>query len=413
MKLHLTKYALTMGLTLGATFGLAQSTNAIAVNSAECSAIDVTDGVTSDWESIPYLIQNDSEDITNVTTWYWDDTVQEWTDTEPASYRYSMTPDKWIDIQDMKQCNTSEYFKLYMKNYEPMMTFYDKENDKYYDLQNPVNEGEQLGGFPEAWEHWMVWKFQAANSNDSTQIFYMAADISIAKGSVGLGQGEPEIYFVQETTPGITFEEATFNPTDFSDSGDGFTGTSDKLLEQMAADDGDQDGQQQQQPTEADCEQNPELCQQQQSSEGDGAVDADQGFEVRQSLGNFFELTGFKYGEEIKTASLTYSNYGDTSTTAKYRFSKAGPKGLTIADEATTSSSLQVEWNKLKRARNYQVLVTDEAGAKVQMVRGVRTTTATITNLEPNTTYKIRVRAKYKGGRVSSWSELVSGTTTQ
>lgn len=386
-------------------FGTTNQAQALTVSSQDCSVIDTTDGNTLDWESIPYLVNEDTTPITG-TVYYYDADTEDWVTDEPENYSYSVNTDKWADIRTMKTCNTADDFFMMMEGSWPMFALYDHENDIYRETgysQGEMDETSMPNTIPEDWNYWMVWKMQKADATGN--IIYFAADIGVDKNFSEFqdqNSQHPLLYFYEESDD-VAFADAAFDPNE------------DTLLTSIEV--SERDNEEEQEP-----EENMDL-----------ADEGDQAFEVTQRITQLFKYADFQYGDTVNMSVGMYNEDNDfsvaaTGTTiaatdeseaAKYKFSKRGVRKLKAYSNSTTADSVRLNWKRFrssgKNAKAYEIKIFNADNDKVvKFVKGVKKTRTTINGLEPDQSYRAIVRAVERGSKnnnKSSWSSGYKWTT--
>lgn len=386
-----------------AWMGVSAPAHALTVNSADCSGIDTTDGNVEDWADVPFLIN--TEDSVEGTTYYLDSDSGDWTTAEPDNWQYSMNPEQQANIQQMKVCNT-DIFLMMLRTEEPMMFMYDKENDTYVDFYSRIDNGdgsETTFTMPADFHYWMVWKMQAADGSGS--IMYFAADLEMDAG-LDLSQPQenfPALYLFEEAED-VAYEDAAFDPNQ------------DTELTTIEVSNSEEN-------QNVDCGgESPDP-----SCEIEPVSKKYYAFEVSQDISDLFEFADFQYGDTINMSAAMYSTdtfmgssdrstltVADQTQTKKYTFTGKPITGLTQGD--VTSTTAELTWKKMKRTTSYQVRLIDAATDEtIRTIKGIQKARATITDLDPDTRYRVIVRAriKKKSGKValSAWSSSVSWTT--
>lgn len=377
---------------------------ALTVSSQDCSGIDTTDGSVADWSNIPDLI-NTTDSVTG-TTYYLDSDTSEWATTEPSNWRYSANLDQQANIQEMKMCNT-DIMQLMLRTQEPMMNFYDRENDNYTSFYSSYGEWPDMTSFtlPADYHYWMVWKMQAADGSGS--IIYFAANLGMDAGSTLDGQNQsdpttqvPQLFLYQESDTTAAFDDATFDAN------------VDTELTQIEVSQNDS----------SNCNQETGEGCQSPTTEKDNTA-----FEVSQDISELFNYADFQYGDTINISAAMYnsddfaiaavgSTVIDQTSTTKYTFSKKAVTGLKSVAGSSTDTSIRLAWSKIKTATSYQIrLIDPETNEVLGTLRGIDTTKYTLTGLTSNTTYRVIVRAvtrKPSGKKTySAWSSTYKWTT--
>lgn len=378
--------------------------HALTVSSQDCSAIDTTDGNVEDWENIPYLINTDDE-VTG-TTYYLDNDTDEWTTAEPSDWRYSANLDKQANIQEMKMCNT-DIMQLMLRTEEPMMNFYDNENDNYTSFYSNISEDgdQEFLTLPADYHYWMVWKMQDAAATGS--IIYLAANLEMDGGDTLDGSNQddpdtqiPQLFLYQESDTATTFDEATFDAN-----------VDEKLVQIELSENED----------ESSCdEETGEGCESPTVEKNDTA------FEVSQDISELFTYADFAYGDTINISAAMYnsdefsiaadaSSILDETATKKYTFSKQAITDFHPVKQSTKAHSITLTWDKLTNADGYQIkLINPNNDKMLDLIRGISTTQYKLTGLTADTTYRAIVRAVIrKNGKktYSAWSSGYKWTT--
>lgn len=377
--------------------------HALTVSSQDCSAIDTTDGNVEDWENIPYLINTDDE--VEGTTYYLDNDTAEWTTTEPSDWRYSANLDKQANIQEMKMCNT-DIMQLMLRTEEPMMNFYDSENDNYTSFYSYYGDDQEQSSFtlPADYHYWMVWKMESADGSGA--IIYMAANLEIDAGTTLDGNGQddpdtqvPQLYLYEESDADALFDDASFDAN---------------VDEQLVQIELSQEG-------ENDCDQETgEGC------DSPTVEKSNTAFEVSQNIAELFEYADFVYGDTINISAAMYnsdefsiaadaSSILDETATKKYTFSKRAITDFHPVKQSTKATSITLTWDKLTNADGYQIkLINPNNDKMLELIRGVDTTQYKVTGLDADTSYRAIVRAVIrKNGKktYSAWSSGYKWTT--
>ncbi|MBI4407948.1 MAG: fibronectin type III domain-containing protein [Candidatus Kerfeldbacteria bacterium] len=376
--------------------------HALTVSSQDCSAIDTTDGNVEDWENIPYLI-NTTDEVEG-TTYYLDSDTEDWTTTEPSNWRYSANLDQQANIQEMKMCNT-DIMQLMLRTEEPMMNFYDSENDNYTSFYSSYGEWPDMVNFtlPADYHYWMVWKMQAADGSGS--IIYMAANLEMDAGTELSGNDQsdpanqvPKLYLYQESDTAAAFDDALFDAN------------VDEQLVQIELSEGS-----------SDCNQETgEGCESPTVEKNNTA------FEVSQNISELFEYADFVYGDTINISAAMYnsdefsiaandSSILDETDTKKYTFSKRAITDFHPVKQSSKATSISLTWDKLKNADGYQIkLINPNNDKMLELIRGISGTEYKVTGLDADTTYRAIVRAVIrKNGKktYSAWSSGYKWTT--
>lgn len=362
------------------------------MDSFDCSGIDVTDGNTADWENIPDIINSD-ESVTG-TVYYLNSNTDVWTNTEPTDWRYSANLEQQANIQQMKICNTDTFFMM-LRTEEPMMFFYDKDQDTFVDFWS------QNFTLPADYHYWMVWKMQAATGEGA--ITYMAADLTMEAGRALGGEQEddndrvPKLYLYEETDLG-TFADASFNPNEDT-----------QLVEIELSED------------EPNCDSNNETDDAECGPET--ASKENYAFEVSQDISELFNYADFNYGDTINISAAMYNSESftvasdqtvltviDQTDTQEYTFSKRAVTGVHPAKNSATDQSIQLKWKKLKSADSYQLkLINPTTDTVIRVVRGVSGNHYTVRNLTASTSYRVIVRGVIRQNRNKTYSAWSSG----
>lgn len=399
------QHLLALGTAVFSAVFFIQPVHALVVDSQDCSVIDTTDGNTEDWGTIPYLI--DTTDSVVGTTYYLDSDTEEWTTTEPNNWQYSANLDRQANIQEMKMCNT-DIMQLMLRTEEPMMNFYDRDNDNYTSFYSSYGEWPDMTNFtmPADYHYWMVWKMQAADGSGS--IIYFAANLEIDAGSTLDGQNQddsatqvPQLFLYQESDSAATFNDATF---------DAFEDTVLTLIEVSQNDSSSCN-----QETGEGCE-NPTV-------EKDNTA-----FEVSQNIAELFNYADFAYGDTINISAAMYNSDGfstasgpgvfsviDKTDTEEYTFSKRAVTDLHSVKNSAKANRIALTWDKLKTANSYQIkLINPNNDKVVDVIRGITNTQYQLTGLTADTSYRVIVRGVIrKNGKktYSAWSSGYKWTT--
>lgn len=401
------KHILAAGTLCIGLFGASIApASAVAVNSFDCSGIDTMDGTVGDWENIQYLINTD--DSVKGTTYYLDSASLEWSTTEPSSWRYSANLEQQANIQQMKVCNTDTFF-LMLRTEEPMMMFYDKENDTYVDIWN----GQSLIGesftLPADYHYWMVWKMQDVEGAGG--IIYLAADLTMDKGRVLNGDSDredpvPKLYLYRETDTDLSFDEATFDASN------------DTRLAEIELSNED----------ESDCpvsENGDPKC------EPEVIEKSNLAFEVSQNITQLFKYADFKFGDTINMSAAMYNSdsfgsastenrlvlaVADTTDTKEYTFTQRPVRKLTAVEDTLTDSAVRLKWKPFARARAYQIrLINPETDEIIKTITKIKVPRVNLSGLDSETDYRAVVRAvlPLKNGtqQYSAWSSGYRWTT--
>lgn len=390
-------------------FALTNHASALTVNSFDCSGIDTSDGNVEDWANIDYLINTD--DSVEGTTYYLDADTLEWETTEPSNWRFSMNSEQQGNIQEMKVCNT-DVFLMMLRTEEPMMMFYDQENDTYVDFWS----GEQYIGepftLPADYHYWMTWKMQDVAGEGN--IIYFAADLRMDAGrelsfETDTVDRVPKLYLFEESDTDTTFEEATFDPTQ------------DTELTTIEVSNDEE--------SECDSEQEGE----QEGCEPKDVDKSNYAFEIRQEIAELFQFADFAYGDTINMAAAMYNSdhfsseatgeqltltVADETETNEYTFTKRAVRNVSAVSDTTTDSSIRLKWKKMPKARGYQIkLIDPETDEVIKTIKKVKGTRKTITGLDADTTYRAVVRAvlppKNKKANFSAWSSGYKWSTDE
>ena len=396
------QYLLAISTAVLSAVFFIQPASALTVSSQDCSGIDTTDGNVADWENIPYLIET-AEPVTGIT-YYLDSASGEWTTTEPADWQYSANLEQQANIQEMKMCNT-DIMQLMLRTEEPMMNFYDRDNDNYTSFYASYGEWPDMTNFtlPADYHYWMVWKMQAADGSGA--IIYMAANLEIDAGTELNGNDQsdpanqvPKLYLYQESDTAATFDDALFDAN------------VDEQLVQIELSEGSSDCNQE---TGEGCE-SPTV-------EKDNTA-----FEVSQNISELFSYADFAYGDTINISAAMYnsdefsvtataSGVVDETATEQYTFSKRAVTDLHPVKNSSTSNRITMAWDKIKTAGSYQVRLINPDNDKVlDTFRGIAATRYTLTGLDAETSYRVIVRAVMrKNGKktFSAWSSGYKWTT--
>lgn len=379
-------------------FGLVVQTNALTVSTQDCSVIDPSDGDTSDWADIEYLVEP-NENPEDGTNYYYDTDNSEWTTDSTVDWRYRTNLEQWAYITSMKVCNTADDFFLNLENDMPMFSYYDKQLKMYFDFWMPISSDfSEFLTMPADFKYWMVWKMQDVNAEGN--IIYFAANLLMEVDSNEQEEDHPKLYFYEESDATTTYEEATFNPNedtkltrvqttnDEADMGDDMCGPKDQECEITLADYGFKSKK-------------------------------DMAFEVRQDITEFFNYADFGYGDQVNLTVAMYDSDDfsvtsstpitvlatDESDSGKYRFSKKGVRNLRKVKGSKKKTSMRLQWKKFKNKRNYQVKVYKASNDKlVKTLKSIKKNKKTITGLKTSTEYRAIVRAKKKNGKYSAWS---------
>lgn len=375
---------------------LALPAHALTVSSLDCSNIDTTDGNTTDWDGIPYLV--DSEATVTGTTYYLNSKTDEWTTTEPNNYRYSTNVDQWADIKKMKICNTADDFFMMMVGAFPMMAVYDHENEEYTSIYEMDENFEPVFTQPVDFDYWMTWKFQDVAGSGS--IVYFAAHILTPEGTLDQS-GEvdnPQLFIYEDSDTEATFDTAAFDPNQDTEL----------TTIAISEDSGEQEG------CEEDCDQANNLA-----------------FEVRQNITKFFSYTDFSYGDEVNVSMAMYNNdLFDSATGARrmtlvdetdggrYTISKNGVRSLERVAGSLTGSSVRLTWKAYPKAESYQIKLINPKNDKVfRTIEGVTSIKKTIKGLKADHQYRATVRAVIEGqtgsDKYSAWASSYKWTTDE
>lgn len=381
---------------------------AITVDSLDCSGIDVADGNVEDWGNIPDLI-NTNESVEG-TVHYLDSDTDEWTNVEPDNWNYSANLEQQANIQQMKVCNTDTFFMM-LRTEEPMMFFYDKENDTYVDFWTRTEDMQNGFTLPADYHYWMVWQMQDANAEGS--ILYFAADLTMDEGrELGGGSDIDEsdsvpILYIYEESEDVAYEDASFDPNQ------------DTLLTEVEVSD---DGQN----VECDGESEDPECQPEEVEDS-----SDYAFEVSQDISELFQYADFNYGDTInmrasmynsdlfsESSGLSMLSVVDSTDTEQYTFSQRAVRNLEPVSNSATDRSIGLKWRALKGAQSYQIkLLNPSNDQTVRVIKGVTKNRHTVRALKAGTTYRAVVRAVLKKNngmkRFSAWSSGYRWTTEE
>lgn len=382
--------------------------HALTVNTFDCSGIDTQDGHVQDWEDIEYMINSD-ESVAGTTYYLTEDL--EWTTEEPAEYRYSANLAQQANIQQMKVCNT-DTFLMMLKTEEPMMHFYDHENDTYADFWSQVEVGEDEFAYltlPADYHYWMVWKMQKADGTGA--ITYMAADLRMDEGrDLGMEQTEdtriPQLYLYEESSD-ASYDEAEFSPSD------------DTQLVEIALSEDEQVCTSEDMSPDGFCDQ-----------ASDDIEKENYAFEVSQNIAELFEYADFAYGDTINMTASMYNSDDDFETasgsyqltvvdeteTETYTFSKRAVRGVVVDEEYITDHSAKVTWKSIKNAKSYTIkLINANNGKLIRTITDIEKISHTLKSLQADKVYRIVVRAalpKVDGEKQNSaWSSGVRFVT--
>ena len=115
--------------------------------------------------------------------------------------------------------------------------------------------------------------------------------------------------------------------------------------------------------------------------------DMQTGKEYKFAIKSFVKGTkGTKYSE-LRTITMKFSDIGKTYIEATKK----------------TSSSITLEWEKVEGASGYRLYKYNSAKKKYEAVKTTSALSYTVTNLEPSTKYRFRVRAYYKADGKTKW----------
>lgn len=385
-------------LALSTPVWFALPTQALTINSLDCSNIDTTDGNTADWDNIPFLV--DSEASITGTTYYMDSDTGEWTTTEPTNYQYSTNVDQWADIKKMKICNTADDFFMMMEGAFPMMAVYDHENDEYVSIYSMDENFQAQFTQPADFDYWMTWKFR--DTAESGSIIYFAAHIFMPEGEIDQTEqvDNPKLFLYEDSDSAATFETATFDPNEDTE-----------LTTIAISDQGDEEGQ-------SECE------------EGCGEVE-NVAFEVRQNITKFFEYADFSYGDTVNVAMAMYNNdlfdgtglrshltAIDETDGAEYTISKNGVRKLKRVSGSLTEKTVGLTWKEYPKAQSYQIkLINPKNDEVIRTIKDISDNKKTIKGLQANHEYRATVRAVIKGktgaNKFSAWSSSYKWTTKE
>ena len=375
---------------------------ALTVDSFDCSGIDVTDGNTDDWENIPYLIQTD-ESVTGTTYYLADD--NSWTTTESEDWRYSMNLEQQANIQEMKICNTDTFFLL-LNTQQPMMSVYDLKQDGYVDLwtayDTTADEEDTYFTLPADYHYWMVWAMQAADGTGS--IMYLAADLAMDAGDVQDVQ-VPKLYLFKDSDLTATFDSAEFDPTE------------DTELTTIELSDDD--------PCDVPADEAPETC------EPDVIDRNDSAFEVSQNIAELFHYADFAFGDTINIVAAMYNSdtFGtvassqtitaiDTTETGQYTFSDRPVRNLHPLKHSLGTSTITLKWKPLVKAHRYQLKLINPKNDKIlRFIKNIEHPHYTLKKLDSGTDYRAAVRAVLRNSAsdktYSAWSSGYKWTTNE
>lgn len=399
---------LTLALMLALVVVWRTPAHAITVNSLDCSGIDPADGNVEDWVNVPDLINTD-ESVTGAV-YYLDSDSGEWTSTEPDNWNYSANLEQQANIQQMKVCNTDMFF-LMLRTEEPMMFFYDKENDTYVDFWTRSEEMPDGFTLPADYHYWMVWQMQDVNAEGS--ILYFAADLTMDAGRE-LGGGSdidqtdsvPTLYIYEESDV-VAYEDASFDPNQDT-----------QLAEIAISDEGGGEGCDGENP-------NPE-CQPEEVEDSSNYA-----FEVSQDISELFQYADFNYGDTINMRAAMYNSdlfsessgrsslsVVDATETEEYTFSQRAVRNLEPVTDSATDRSIGLKWRRLKGAQSYQIkLLNPSNDQTVRVIKNITKSRHTVRALKANTTYRAVVRAVLpkKNGmkQFSAWSSGYRWTTEE
>lgn len=400
MRIH-GSISLAMALALFGISAGVHSAQALSVSTLDCSGIDTSDNNVADWSEIDYLI--DSSASVAGTTYYLDSVTDEWTTSEPADWRYSANLDKQANIQEMKMCNT-DIMAMMLRTEEPMMNFYDQENDNYTSFYSGYGDERQSFTMPADYHYWMVWKMQAADGSGA--ITYLAANLEIDAGTVLDGSNQedastqvPKLYLYEESDANATFAEASFDAN------------SDDRLVRIATT----------RENSGDCnEETNEGCEEPTTEKNDTA------FEITQDISELFNYADFRYGDTINITAAMYnsdefsvataSGVVDETAKKKYTFSKKAVTDLRAPASYQTATTIKLKWDAINNATSYQVrLIDPETDTVMARYKGIENTNYTLTDLTASTTYRVIVRSvrrKDNGDKTySAWSSGYRWTT--
>ncbi|MBI2411310.1 MAG: fibronectin type III domain-containing protein [Candidatus Kerfeldbacteria bacterium] len=392
------------------SFG-SQSVHALTVNSFDCSGIDTTDGNVADWENINYLI--DTDETVDGTISYLDSDTGEWTNEEPENWRYSANLTQQANIQQMKVCNTDTFFMM-LRTEEPMMYFYDQEQDQYVDFWSRMEneDGSDGGNFtlPADYHYWMVWKVQDIAGEGS--IMYFAADLTMDEGRELNGDSEendrvPKLYLYEESDEDVTFDDAMFDPNEDTE-----LQTIDLSEDEQSCDSNDASD-------DAECN-------------ADIVSKEDYAFEVSQDISELFKYADFKYGDTVNLSAAMYNSdtfsdssgravltLADETATEQYTFTQRAVRHLSGDEEKITDRSAVLTWVKMKGAKSYQIkLLNPKNDQTIRVIKNIKTRRHTVRALQANTQYRAIVRAvlgKKENGKqqFSAWSSGFKWTTAE
>ena len=303
-------------------------------------------------------------------------------------------------------CNT-DIMQLMLRTEEPMMNFYDQDNDNYTSFYSSYGEWPDMVNFtlPADYHYWMVWKMQVADGSGS--IIYMAANLEIDAGTELSGNDQsdpanqvPKLYLYQESDTAAAFDDALFDAN------------VDEQLVQIELSEGSDDCNQE---TGEGCE-NPTV-------EKNNTA-----FEVSQNISELFSYADFAYGDTINISAAMYNSDEfstsagvgvfsllDETDTEEYTFSKRAVTDLHPVKKSATDKRITLTWDKLKTANSYQVKLINPNNDKViTLFRGIDATKYTLKGLTADTTYRAIVRGVIrKNGKktYSAWSSGYKWTT--
>lgn len=137
-----------------------------------------------------------------------------------------------------------------------------------------------------------------------------------------------------------------------------------------------------------------------------------------ESGGTWETVAGYQLDTEAQT--ITFSTTHFTQFALLYNGKVAGSapgkvKNVTVPTKALHAEQAKIKWKNVTDAETYQVKLLNKKGEKIKLFKNVDANSLVIKKkwLNPNKTYKVRVRAVGSNGLYGEWSKVKSFTTLE
>ncbi len=356
----------------------------------ENSDIDVNDGTLSDWPEDSQVVDESTINDVAANTWCWDGDSGTWDSSinsqEDCLNSYFYNGDSSMDILTGYFGVNDQNFLMGLETGFPLMSIYDTTNNEYVEFFELVTPGNTYGltTLPEAYDHSMVFAF--GPESEETFSYYIVADLNFPQLLADVSEDFSDVSL-----------------TIYKESGDtvGWQGDEDQEIGDLDPDAGE--------------------------TTGDGEDSSMSTiFEVKQNIGDFFDLTGFTY-ESYGFRFETHSTATDTSDRVLVDFGVAGAPGTLTKSQMSVKKrkkrQVKLKWEEATYAETYTVQLRKcknevkkkcskkkhfQKKKKYRKFKALTGTTKTVKKLKKGTYYQWRIKGvnSVGSGDYSKWKRF-------